>query len=185
MKKILLILSLFCCIWTAQAQTDELRKSIEEGIKTSIKQTEDREWKEAFATCRQLDALIYSHEQKSKQQAPDLHYLVTKERLRMYMRLNNADRSQTQIEQMSTYAQQAKSATLDEDLLMAKAGYYQKFNQPEKSLQCYQELVQKKAEGKDESGIGQCYQDMIAQAQQSKNTYHNADRWTYTNYPNK
>lgn len=171
MKKILLILSLFCCIWTAQAQTDELRKSIEEGIKTSIKQTEDREWKEAFATCRQLDALIYSHEQKSKQQAPDLHYLVTKERLRMYMRLNNAERSQTQIEQMSTYAQQAKSATLDEDLLMTKAGFYQKFNQSEKSLQCYQELVQKKAEGKDESGIDQCYQDMIAQAQQSKNTY--------------
>ena len=60
MKKILLILSLFCCIWTAQAQTGELRKSIEEGIKTSIKQTENREWKEAFATCRQLDALIYN-----------------------------------------------------------------------------------------------------------------------------
>ena len=183
MKKIILILALVCCAWTTQAQDSNLKKTIEEGIKTSIKQTENREWKEAFATCRQMDALIYSHEQKSQQQAPDLHYLVTKERLRMYMRLNNADRSKAQIDQLDTYTQQAKNNALSEDLLMTKAGYYQKFGMLEKSLQCYKQLIQKRSEGEDETGINQCYQDMIAQAKQDKNTYlNNALEKLYTNW---
>ena len=74
---------------TLQAQNANLKKSVEECIKTSIQQTENREWKEAFATCRQLDGLIAIQEQKTKKAAPELHYLVSKERLRMYMRLSN------------------------------------------------------------------------------------------------
>ena len=90
MKKILFILSFACCLMAAQAQNANLKKSVEDGIKTSIQQSENREWKEAFATCRALDSMIALEEQKSKKEAPELHYLVSKERLRMYMRLNNA-----------------------------------------------------------------------------------------------
>ena len=89
MKKILFILSFACLSLAGQAQTPNLQQTVEEGIKTSIQQTENREWKEAFATCRQMDALIYADEQKNKKSAPQLHFQVTKERLRMYMRLNN------------------------------------------------------------------------------------------------
>ena len=83
MKKLLIILSFACCIMAVQAQNVNLKKSVEDGIKTSIQQTENREWKEAFATCRALDGLIAVEEQKTKQAAPELHYLVSKERLRM------------------------------------------------------------------------------------------------------
>ena len=69
MKKILFILSFACLTIAGQAQSSNLQKTVEEGIKTSIQQTENREWKEAFATCRQMDALIYADEQKSKQAA--------------------------------------------------------------------------------------------------------------------
>ena len=41
----------------------------------------------------------------------------------------------------------------------------------DKSLQCYKQLVQKRSEGKDEKGIDQCYQDMLAQAKMDKNTF--------------
>ena len=84
MKKLLFILTFACGLMTLQAQNANLKKSVEEGIKTSIQQTENREWKEAFATCRELDGMIAVEEQKSKKQAPELHYLVSKERLRMY-----------------------------------------------------------------------------------------------------
>lgn len=171
MKKLLIILSFACCLFTAQAQTENLKKTIEDGIKTSIQQTENREWKEAFATCRALDANIYEYERKSKKPAADLHYLVAKERLRMYMRLSKSEQSKEWLEKMETYAKQAKSDILEEDLLMAKAGYYQKFGQNDKSLQCYKQLVQKRSSGKDEQGIDQCYQEMLAQAQQDKNMF--------------
>lgn len=183
MKKILFILSFACLTLTGQAQSANLQKTVEEGIKTSIQQTENREWKEAFATCRQMDALIYADEQKNKKPAPQLHYLVTKERLRMYMRLNKNDQCLKQLEQLKAYANQAKNDALQEDLLMSQAGYYQKFGMTEKSLQCYKQLVQKRSTGKDEKGIDQCYQDMLKQAKQGNNaTLTNALNKLYTHW---
>ena len=171
MKKLLFILTFACSLMSTQAQNENLKKSVEDGIKTSIQQTENREWKEAFATCRALDGMIAVEEQKSKKAAPELHYLVSKERLRMYMRLNNAEQSKLQIEKLEDYAEKAKQDAVSEDLLMTKAGYYQKFNMNDKSLQCYKQLVQKRSEGKDEAGIDQCYQDMLAQAKSDKNSF--------------
>ena len=169
MKKILFILSFACCLMAAQAQNANLKKSVEDGIKTSIQQTENREWKEAFATCRALDSMIAVEEQKSKKATPELHYLVSKERLRMYMRLNNAEQSKLQIEKLEDFAERAKQDEVSEDLLMTKAGYYQKFGMNDKSLQCYKQLVQKRSQGKDEQGVDKCYQDMLAQAKTGKN----------------
>ena len=169
MKKTLFILSFACCLMAAQAQNANLKKSVEDGIKTSIQQTENREWKEAFATCRELDSMIAIEEQKSKKATPELHYLVSKERLRMYMRLNNAEQCKQQIEKLEDLAERAKQDEVSEDLLMTKAGYYQKFGMNDKSLQCYKQLVQKRSQGKDEQGVNQCYQDMLAQAKTGKN----------------
>ena len=169
MKKILFILSFACCLMAAQAQNANLKKSVEDGSKTSIQQTENREWKEAFATCRALDSMIALEEQKSKKATPELHYLVSKERLRMYMRLNNAEQSKLQIEKLEDFAERAKQDEVSEDLLMTKAGYYQKFGMNDKSLQCYKQLVQKRSQGKDEQGVDKCYQDMLTQAKTGKN----------------
>ena len=88
MKKLLIILSFACCIMAVQAQNVNLKKSVEDGIKTSIQQTENREWKEAFATCRALDGLIAVEEQKTKQAAPELHYLVSKDFEFVYLTYN-------------------------------------------------------------------------------------------------
>ena len=169
MKKTLFILSFACCLMAVQAQNANLKKSVEDGIKTSIQQTENREWKEAFATCRALDSMIAIEEQKSKKATPELHYLVSKERLRMYMRLNNAEQSKLHVEKLEDFAERAKQDEVSEDLLMTKAGYYQKFGMNDKSLQCYKQLVQKRSQGKDEQGVDKCYQDMLAQAKTGKN----------------
>ena len=170
MKKLLFILTFACGLMTLQAQNANLKKAVEDGIKTSIQQTENREWKEAFATCRALDGMIAIEEQKTKKPAPELHYLVSKERLRMYMRLSNKQKEcQEQLAKMEDWAEKANSNEVSEDLLMSKAGYYQKFGMNDKSLQCYKELVQKRSQGKDEQGVNQCYQDMLEQAKTGKN----------------
>ena len=169
MKKILLILSIALSMTAGQAQNTAIQKTVEDGIQTSIRQTENREWKEAFATCRALDASINEHERQTKKQAPELHYQVTKERLRMYMYLKNNEQCKGQLEQLEAYAAQAKQDAIDEDLLMAKADYYQKFGMADKSLQCYKQLVQKRIDGKDEAGIDACYRDMLSHAKTNKN----------------
>ena len=169
MKKSILILTLACGLMTAQAQNANLKKSVEDGIKTSIQQTENREWKEAFATCRALDGMIAVEEQKTRKPAPELHYLVSKERLRMYMRLNNAEQSKLQIDRLEEWSAQAKQDAVTEDLLMTKAGYYQRFGMNDKSLQCYKELVQRRSKGQDEQGVDKCFQNMLTQAKGNNN----------------
>lgn len=169
MKKIAFILLLASCLCTAQAQNENLRKTVEDGIKTSIQQTEKREWKEAFATCRELDALINTHEQQTKKSAPELHYLVSKERLRMYIRIRKPDQCKFQLEKLEGFAKEANSAALSEDLLLTKGDYYQKFGMNDKSFQCYKELVQKRSEGKGEEDVNQCFQDLLTQAKGNKN----------------
>ena len=110
MKKLLFILTFACGLMSMQAQNANLKKTVEDGIKTSIQQTENREWKEAFATCRALDSMIAEEEQKTKKAAPELHYLVSKERLRMYMRLSNKQKEcKEQLERMESWADKANS----------------------------------------------------------------------------
>lgn len=194
MKKILLTLALIFCYIAGQGQTPatpagvniqelntkwarftrlseqkQYRQAIEEGIRISVLFTQNRQYKEAFATCRQMDALIYANEQESKQANYLLRFLVTKERLRMYTRLKNADQSRIQLNQLKTYADQMKSDSLQEELLFTEADYYQTFGMADKSLECYKELLQKRSAGKDEKGIDQCYQEMVGYAEQNNN----------------
>ena len=108
MKKTLLTLVLAFCVLAGQGQTSttasgvnttelnskwaqftqltekkQYKQAIDEGVRVSILFTENRQYKEAFATCRQMDALIYTNEQETKKANYPLRYQVTKERLRM------------------------------------------------------------------------------------------------------
>lgn len=131
MKKTLLTLVLAFCVLAGQGQTSttasgvnttelnskwaqftqltekkQYKQAIDEGVRVSILFTENRQYKEAFATCRQMDALIYTNEQETKKANYPLRYQVTKERLRMYTRLKNAEQCKKQLNQLHTYADQ-------------------------------------------------------------------------------
>lgn len=98
MKKILLTLALaFCCVagqgqttaipagvniqelntkwakFTQYAEQKQINKAVEEGIRISTLFTQNRQYKEAFATCRQMDALIYYNEQEKNH--PNTNYV--------------------------------------------------------------------------------------------------------------
>ena len=49
MKKIMIAFWLLCSTIALSAQT--LRQSVENGVQTSVRQSENHEWREAFATC--------------------------------------------------------------------------------------------------------------------------------------
>lgn len=192
MKKILFTLALaLCCVagqaqnTTTHANTQELHtewakftqlaeqkqidKAVEEGIRVSMLFTQNRKYKEAFATCRQIDALIYQSEQEKKSTQYPLRFQVAKERLRMYTNLKNAEQCQKLLGQLRSYADQAQSDTLQEELLLTEAGYYHTAGMTDKSLGCYKALFQKRSNGKDEKGIDQCYKDMLGYAEQNQN----------------
>ena len=79
---------LACSTMVASAQG--LKETIERGVQTSRTQSENHEWREAFATCRALDAQAGTN--------PELKYLVAGERFRLYSRLKKWAESKAQIE---------------------------------------------------------------------------------------
>ena len=193
MKKILLTLALaFCCAagqgqttakpadvniqelntkwakFTQYAEQKQINKAVEEGIRISTLFTQNRQYKEAFATCRQMDALIYYNEQEKKSPEYKLRFMVGKERLRMYTNLKNTEQCKILLKQLHSYTDQLKSDSLQEELLMTEANYYQTFGMTDKSLECYNILFQKRSAGKDEKGIDQCYKDMLGYAEQDR-----------------
>ena len=50
--------------FTQLAEKKQYKQAIEEGVRVSILFTENRQYKEAFATCRQMDALFYAIDQE-------------------------------------------------------------------------------------------------------------------------
>lgn len=57
---------------------------------------------------------------------------------------------QDTIETTSLLYRPIKSDSLQEELLMTEANYYQTFGMTDKSLECYNILFQKRSTGKDE-----------------------------------
>ena len=99
MKKIMIAFWLLCSTIALSAQT--LRQSVENGVQTSVRQSENHEWREAFATCRALDAMIGNGN-------PDLHYLVAKERFRLYYHIKKMPECRAQLALMENYARASK-----------------------------------------------------------------------------
>ncbi len=139
-----------------------LKKQVEDGIKTSIRLTEDHEWHEAFATCRALDATIGKGN-------PDLHYLVSKERFRMYSRINKPNDARSQMQLMENYARQSGKSDVIEDMLIAKGAYSAKTGNVALAQKCYREVFDRRAKGKDDAGIDKCFQSMVAEAKGKDN----------------
>lgn len=59
--------------FTQYAEQKQINKAVEEGIRISTLFTQNRQYKEAFATCRQMDALIYYNEQEKNH--PNTNYV--------------------------------------------------------------------------------------------------------------
>ena len=161
MRKLILLLMLSCGILSIQAQ-GSLKKQVEEGIQTSIRQTQNHEWHEAFATCRALDAAI-------GKENPELHYLVSKERFRMYSRINKSDDARSQMQLMESYARKSNMSDVIEDMLIAKGAYSAKTGNVSLAQKCYKEVFYRRAKGKDDAGIDKCFQSMVAEAKGKDN----------------
>lgn len=162
MRKLILLLMLSCGILSIQAQ-GSLKKQVEDGIKTSIRLTENHEWHEAFATCRALDAAIGKGN-------PELHYLVSKERFRMYSRINKSDDARSQMQLMESYARQSGKDDVIEDMLIAKGAYSAKTGNVNLAQKCYKEIFYRRAKGKDDDGVDKCFQSMVTEAKGKDNT---------------
>lgn len=156
---------------------------IGQGVECAVKATtlyyKENFYKEAFDLLRRADDAINSGKQSASEKAAS-HYLVTKERLQMYMKLRKSDSAKEQLNILESLAGQTSEESLKNDLLYTKAIYYYTFGQNAQGNAVFKEMAAKLTAQKEYDKVDEVYQTLIANGRKSNNA--NMVAQSYSNY---
>ncbi len=155
----------------------KLQQGIECGTKAAALYSKDGLHKEAFEFLRNLDQTINA---KNPNNAAALHYLVTKERLAMYMKFRKPDSAKEQLSQMETQVNQVSDEKLKNDFLYQKAIYFYSFGLNAQGDAVFKEMASKLTASKEYDKVDAVYKQLIANGRRSNNASMVAQ--SYNNY---
>ena len=136
-------------------------------------------YKEAFDLLRRIDQTIIANEKSAVNKAA-LHYLVTKERMQMYMKLHRPSSVKEQLDIMESQANTSGDESVKNDLLYNKAVYYYSFGQNAQGNAVFKEMATKLTAQKEYGKVDEVYKTLIANARRSNNA--NMVAQSYSNY---
>lgn len=159
----------FSNAYTGFSAQGDYKQAILCGVEVTSLMLRDRELKEGFAFCRDMDVLIWTGEQKLKKSLYDLRFLVTKERLEMFTALKNVPKAKEQLAKLEEAGNLARNDSLNNVLLYAKANFYFTFGPAEKGISSFNRLIEQyKKEGNLEK-VAECYKSIINLAGKANN----------------
>lgn len=166
------------------ANEGKITQAVECGTQAATLYYRENYYQEAFDLCRQMNQIVANQEQAEQKKLYDLRFLITKERLHMYVKLRNAAQAQLQLNTLDNLASESGNAKLSEDLLYTKADYYYTFGQNEQGDAAFNKLISQYKEKKEYSKVNECYKNLIAIARRANNaslmeqTYEKYMIWT-------
>jgi hypothetical protein len=161
------------------ARKGQLKLSMECAARGTYMYYKENYWKEAFDLLRRADAEIDARSKNAKEKAA-LHYIITKERLAMFIKLRKSDSAKDQIELMENQVTYAADDALKNDLLYNKAVYHYSFGQNAQGNEVFKEMAGKLTASKQYDKVDEVYKTLIANARRSGNA--NMVAQSYSNY---
>ena len=161
------------------ANKGQTKQGVECGVKATALYYKENYYKEAFDLLRRIDQTIIANEQSAVKKA-GLHYLVTKERMQMYMKLRKPSSAKDQLTIMEGQANTSDDESVKNDLLYNKAVYYYSFGQNAQGNAVFKEMAGKLTAQKEYGKVDEVYQTLIANARRSNNA--NMVAQSYSNY---
>ena len=98
-----------------------------------------------------------------------MHYLTTKERMQMYIKLKKGASAQDQLNNMERLASQANDESVSNDLLYNKAIYYYTFGQTAEGNAVFKEMANKLTAQKEYDKVDEVFKTLIASGRRSNN----------------
>jgi len=161
------------------AKKGQLKAGMECAARGTALYYKENYWKEAFDLLRRADQEIDASGKNAKDKAA-LHYIITKERLAMYIKLRKSDSAKDQIEIMESQVTYAADEALKNDLLYNKAVFYYSFGQNAQGNAVFKEMATKLTASKQYDKVDGVYQTLISNARKSGNA--NMVAQSYSNY---
>lgn len=154
----------------------QLRQGVECAVKASQLYHRENLYNEAFDLLRRVDQVITLHGHDD----PSLHYLTSKERMQMYMKMKRGENVKLHLGIMEGHANASKDESLKNDLLYNKAVYYYTFGQNAQGNAVFKQMADKLTAEKEFGKIDEVYQTLISNARKSGNASMVAQ--SYSNY---
>ena len=171
--------SLYIHAFNDYVNKGQVRQGVECAIKATALYYKENFWKEAFDLLRLADQSVSASKLPVSERAA-AHYLVTKERMQMYMRLRKSESVKAQLNVMETQASQTSDEAIKNDLLYNKAIYYYTYGMNAQGNAVFKEMADKLTASKDYDKIDEVYQTLIANGRRSNNA--NMVAQSYSNY---
>ena len=136
-------------------------------------------YQEAFDLLRRADQVTSASSLSSAQQAA-AHYLTTKERLQMYIKMRRVESAKEQLKILENHAALASNEDTSNDLLYTKAVYYYTFGMNAQGNAVFKEMADKLTASKEYDKVDEVYQTLIANGRKSGSASMVAQ--SYSNY---
>lgn len=160
MRHFLIVLMLFAGLSGAKAQSN--RQEVVNSITRIENMINAHKWSEAFTELRYMESHVGEN--------PALLYILSKQRYMMYSRIKKNTEAAAAMQRMEQLALQSNDSKTIEDMLHAKALYHAQKGDTNTSRQCYIQMLNRRAAGKDDQGKEKCFKDMIAEAEKMNNS---------------
>ena len=178
--------SLYKQAFDAFAAAGNYKQAVECGIYVSNLYHREFLYKEAFEMCRTLDQMIANAGQAQHKTLYDLFFLVTKERVNMYLKLKNPVQAKVQLDRLQELANQSDNQDIHNDYLYSKMNYHYSFGQNTEGDATFSELIAKYRKQKNYDKVTACYKTLIGVATRANNaplvarTYDKLIEWLET-----
>ena len=146
----------------------QTRQGIECAVKATALYYKENFYKEAFDLLRRADQTIMAANAGNSEKAA-MHYLTTKERMQMYIKLKKGASAQDQLSNMERLASQANDESVSNDLLYNKAIYYYTFGQTAEGNAVFKEMANKLTAQKEYDKVDEVFKTLIASGRRSNN----------------
>lgn len=148
----------------------QTRKGVESGAKAVALYYQENLYQEAFDLARNIDQTIEAiDKQAASAVKASMHYLVSKERMQMYLKMRRAASTMEHLNIMERYANLSSEEEIKNDLLYNKAIYYYTFGQQEKGNAVFKEMASKLTASKEYDKVDEVYKTLIANGRRSNN----------------
>ena len=157
-----------------------MKQAVECGTKgASLYYQKEKLYMEAFELLRSIDQTISASSLNAAEKAA-LHYLTSKERMQMYMKMRRGESVKDHLNNMEKYANASNDENVVSDLLYNKAIYYYTFGQTDKGNAVFREMAGRLTSQKEYDKVDEVYKTLIAAGLRSGSA--NMVAQSYNNY---
>lgn len=144
----------------------QMKSATESAVKAAKHYYTSNLYKEAFDLLRAVDQNINTRGGSASDKAY-MHYLTSKERMNMYMRMKRGANVKEHLNLMEAYANASADEATKNDLLYNKAIYYYTFGQAEKGNAIFKQMAGKLTKSKEYDKVDKVYKELLAGAHRS------------------